>query len=941
MLGYTLLPAPARELENPQYKFIINATEQLAHLRHIVFGVEFSRESFVTSTFVLQSVVNNLQRLSREFTARPECEQLQIVLFGAAEEGSKGLLYNVDRHTSAHVLNLEYFYEIHDSEEGGKLFEQWQEEFFAEGKLFDHLQRILLNARLYDADQLRELDDVTIAASLWHAEEGSGAASAVADGRATTRGLPKLVDHTMGERGEVTRAYEYSFSQYKDELLQLFNYHIRQALTVITTEDEAGMNLVEVALIEQSMQVVGNIAKILDKISNILPREQLNFLIMLRNVLSHSTSVEECARVLGEEVVVRNIHETCEALSGIDAATIPHDHVGSPELVEVEMRSGCDLSFLLNAVQPPSKTSGRGAHAGAAAGAGSRHHTKLTDDEILAAAMAEVKELRQAMTPHSEEITSTGSFTDAVSASEASKTRLATVVFDIVQKYCSSSAKKDAGGALKAFLTMPDMDINQTLTVHYTPKHMNKSAKRKWVKLSDAQKELTILEGVLSGELKLVKHDEGGIELKILPLNCLLILLAKTTRDGNVVTSPYFSLVNAFIEEHDIALSYMQQNNVSLNPLLLVVAKDNINFKQLEFTYNSQYIASFSEMMCEVYGDELFVDRSTKSALLENSLSLSLFSSELLPILSNNISIYEKYKASVPAGVSVIGASGLGNLALLKNILSSITTGEELLSQRAVILMAVQGGHVDMVEFLLSHDIPLGQLYDGVTLLHIAAQFDYSRVLELLLDKMDVRLLTANNSTALHIAAENNSVKAAKVLLAAGAELECLNKDNLPPLCKAVQNGCMDVAKVLILSGAEVGVTWAETGDNLFTIAAMFSQVEMMEFFLSMGFDINHQRMFGQTALHISVLECDLEAVNFLLAHGADRAVKDMHGKTALDYATSADRDDIVACFTATEAGHAEEGAAVASLPTVLAVSEDAEGTTTELSGEGAATSEE
>lgn len=58
---------------------------------------------------------------------------------------------------------------------------------------------------------------------------------------------------------------------------------------------------------------------------------------------------------------------------------------------------------------------------------------------------------------------------------------------------------------------------------------------------------------------------------------------------------------------------------------------------------------------------------------------------------------------------------------------------------------------------------------------------------------------------------------------------------------------------------------------------------EKIDFFLDNGVDINHQNMFGTTALMFAVKGQSLEIVKYLIDKGADTSLKKTNGKSAFD----------------------------------------------------------
>lgn len=228
-----------------------------------------------------------------------------------------------------------------------------------------------------------------------------------------------------------------------------------------------------------------------------------------------------------------------------------------------------------------------------------------------------------------------------------------------------------------------------------------------------------------------------------------------------------------------------------------------------------------------------------------------------------------------------------------------------------------------------------------------AAQHDnVERVLELL--AADPALVNAKNEadydkTALHWAAEKNYRRLAKVLIAAGADINAETTWGSTPLQWAANMGSRDVADLLLAHGAAPQLNmWAAAGlgildvvqsffvspntlkpnagqtrsrklgdgkwgrtpppesyadlvSEAFYIAARNGHIEVAAFLLERDADINCRGFFGAPGLHWAAINGHKEMVEFLIAHGADLQLRDEEfGSTPLGWALEGNQAEIV-----------------------------------------------
>ena len=211
---------------------------------------------------------------------------------------------------------------------------------------------------------------------------------------------------------------------------------------------------------------------------------------------------------------------------------------------------------------------------------------------------------------------------------------------------------------------------------------------------------------------------------------------------------------------------------------------------------------------------------------------------------------------------------------------------------------ACQNRSAAMVRRLLEAGAnPNAKLISGETLVMTASQAGASDVVELLLAKgADPNARATRGQTALMWAVAEKHPDVVKVLLAHGADVnirtdvwkqlwqtgpeqdvhpdyqQWIQHGDDTALMFAARGGELESAKLLVAAGANVNDT-AAYGVSATVLAAHSGNGELVEFLLSKGADPNKAGA-GYTALHAALLRGNRKAVAALLAHGADPNAK-------------------------------------------------------------------
>jgi len=156
--------------------------------------------------------------------------------------------------------------------------------------------------------------------------------------------------------------------------------------------------------------------------------------------------------------------------------------------------------------------------------------------------------------------------------------------------------------------------------------------------------------------------------------------------------------------------------------------------------------------------------------------------------------------------------------------------------------------------------------------------------------------------TDLHSAVYTDDLEAVGQHIKAGLDLNVLEPSRAStPLITAAYLGRTEAAKMLIAAGADLNYQNAD-GSNALHTAAVFGKTEIAKMLIDAGIDLNSQNKQGATALHTAAFLCRIEVVQALLAKGADKTLKNKSGRTAYE-TVAGPFEDIKVAYDAVGAG--------------------------------------
>ncbi|KAI1404230.1 ankyrin repeat-containing domain protein [Hypoxylon fuscum] len=223
-----------------------------------------------------------------------------------------------------------------------------------------------------------------------------------------------------------------------------------------------------------------------------------------------------------------------------------------------------------------------------------------------------------------------------------------------------------------------------------------------------------------------------------------------------------------------------------------------------------------------------------------------------------------------------------------------------------ILMIAVEGGHLEIVERLLAAKADVNAAGNGRTALQAAVKGGHLEIVErLLAAKTDVNAAGYRDPTALQAAIEGSHLKIAERLLAAKADVNATgNYRGRTALQIAAKGGYLEIVEKFLAAKADVNAVGGYTGRTALQAAVKGGHLEIVERLLAAKADVNATGGYrGRTALQIAAGGGYLEIVEKLLAAKADvNATGGYTGRTALQAAIKGGHLEIVERLLAAKA---------------------------------------
>lgn len=239
-----------------------------------------------------------------------------------------------------------------------------------------------------------------------------------------------------------------------------------------------------------------------------------------------------------------------------------------------------------------------------------------------------------------------------------------------------------------------------------------------------------------------------------------------------------------------------------------------------------------------------------------------------------------------------------GNLAMVQKLVAAKANPNALAQTGDTpFLNCVRSGNVDAVRLMIEAraDVNLAERWRGQTPLMWAVAEKHAAVAKALVDRgAQVNARSKGGFTALQFAAQQGDIESAKVLLAAGANINDADPDDgMTALLTAIGSGQAQMAALLVESGADVNVASKQGVSPLHLAATRRNMSELTKAMLAKGASPNVRQKrdpVGATPFFLAAGAGNVPAMRALVAGGADAKISTSDHTTAIMVAAGAGR---------------------------------------------------
>lgn len=267
--------------------------------------------------------------------------------------------------------------------------------------------------------------------------------------------------------------------------------------------------------------------------------------------------------------------------------------------------------------------------------------------------------------------------------------------------------------------------------------------------------------------------------------------------------------------------------------------------------------------------------------------------------------------APLVAASEIHNAALSGDLDTVREIVSADPTQAVATDVRndTPIHIAVAGGHLDVVRYLLDQGVPVdvGD-NEGTTPLGGAVIHGHTEIAQLLIDRgARIDATDVNGETPLHWAVYNGRTELARMFIGFGADINARKTNGSTPLHGAAFYDHPECVRLLLDNGADADVRTSGLYTPLLSAAAGQGGLEVVTMLVEAGADVYDRNDQGENAVMLAARAGKADVVEYLMMNGVSIFAKsDQAGRSAMHYAASSGSVDVLRLLLST-AGDIEE----------------------------------
>lgn len=210
----------------------------------------------------------------------------------------------------------------------------------------------------------------------------------------------------------------------------------------------------------------------------------------------------------------------------------------------------------------------------------------------------------------------------------------------------------------------------------------------------------------------------------------------------------------------------------------------------------------------------------------------------------------------------------------------------------------------------------------GASPIILATFYGDEEIVNMIVDKSDLKVTDGNGNNLLHMAAYSGKIELYKLFLEKGVNPLDLNLEDNLPICYSSNlemlkyvleesetfleenkqmsfeifknTSSTEIVEYLVVSGYCDINQIDEDGNNGLYFAYINGNYDVFEKMILMGIDVNNQNKFGDSILHITVMESAIEYIELLLKNNSDVSIKNLEGNSALDIAENLQVEEVL-----------------------------------------------